>query len=73
MSRLPERGQLIRAGRGLYLRPVTSRFGTPSVEQAVEALAIQRGEVIVPNGAAAANALGLTTQVPVRSIYLTAA
>jgi len=75
LSRLPERGQLIRAGRGLYLRPVTSRFGThaPSVEQAVEALAIQRGEVIVPNGAAAANALGLTTQVPVRSIYLTAA
>jgi len=73
LSRLAERGQLIRAGRGVYLRPVTSRFGarTPSVEQAVEALAAQRGEVIVPNGAAAANALGLTTQVPVRSVYLT--
>lgn len=73
LSRLAERGQLIRAGRGVYLRPVTSRFGThaPSVEQAVEALAVQRGEVIVPNGAAAANALGLTTQVPVRSVYLT--
>lgn len=73
LSRLAERGQLIRAGRGVYLRPVTSRFGTraPSVEQAVEALASQRGEVIVSNGAAAANALGLTTQVPVRSVYLT--
>ena len=73
LSRLAERGQLIRAGRGVYLRPVTSRFGTraPSVEQAVKALAVQRGEVIVPNGAAAANALGLTTQVPVRSVYLT--
>lgn len=73
LSRLAERGQLIRAGRGVYLRPVTSRFGTraPSVEQAVEALAVQRGEVIVPNGAAAANTLGLTTQVPVRSVYLT--
>lgn len=73
LSRLAERGQLIRAGRGVYLRPVASRFGTraPSVEQAVEALAVQRGEVIVPNGAAAANALGLTTQVPVRSVYLT--
>lgn len=73
LSRLAERGQLIRAGRGVYLRPVVSRFGTrsPSVEQAVEALASQRGEVIVSNGAAAANALGLTTQVPVRSIYLT--
>lgn len=73
LSRLTERGRLIRAGRGVYLRPITSRFGarTPSVEQAVEALATQRGEVIVSNGAAAANALGLTTQVPVRSVYLT--
>lgn len=73
LSRLAERGQLIRAGRGVYLRPVTSRFGTrsPSVEQAVEALASQRGEVIVSSGAAAANSLGLTTQVPVRSVYLT--
>jgi hypothetical protein len=32
---------------------------------------VQRGEVIVSNGAAAANKLGLTTQVPVRSVYLT--
>lgn len=73
LSRLAERGQLIRAGRGVYLRPVTNRFGTraPSVEQAVEAFASQRGEVIVPSGAAAANALGLTTQVPIRSVYLT--
>src|SRR5574337_480786 len=73
LSRLAERGRLIRAGRGVYLHPVTGRFGTrsPSIEQAVEALATQRGEIIVPNGAAAANALGLTTQVPVRSVYLT--
>ncbi len=73
LSRLAERSHLIRAGRGIYLLPVTSRFGTraPSVEQAVEVLTSQRGEVIVPSGAAAANTLGLTTQVPVRSVYLT--
>lgn len=73
LSRLHERGELIRAGRGVYLKAIKSRFGTrrPTVEQAVEAVAHQRGEVIVSNGAAAANALGLTTQVPVRSIYLT--
>lgn len=73
LSRLAERGQLLRAGRGVYLLPVTSRFGTraPSVEQAVEAISVQRGEVIVSSGAAAANTLGLTTQVPVRSVYLT--
>lgn len=73
LSRLAERRQLLRAGRGVYLLPVTSRFGTraPSVEQAVEAIAAQRGEVIVSSGAAAANRLGLTAQVPARSVYLT--
>jgi hypothetical protein len=73
LSRLAERGELLRAGRGIYFRPITTRFGAraPSVEQTVEALATQRGEVIVPQGAAAANTLGLTTQVPVRSVYLT--
>lgn len=73
LSRLAERGRLLRAWRGVYQLPVTSRFGTraPSVERAVEALAAQRGEVIVSSGAAAANSLGLTTQVPVRSVYLT--
>ena len=64
LSRLAEREQLIRAGRGVYLRPVASRFGTraPSVEQAVEALASQRGETIVSNGAAAANAPGVSVK-----------
>lgn len=73
LSRLAARGELIRAGRGIYLRPVQTRFGlrSPSAEQAIEALAVQRGETIVPSGVAAANALGLTTQVPVKSIYLT--
>lgn len=73
LSRLAERSQLLRAGRGVYFLPVQSRFGTraPSVEQALEALAAQRGEVIVSSGAAAANSLGLTEQVPVRSVFLT--
>lgn len=72
LSRLASRGRLLRAARGIYLRPVTSRFGAraPSVEQVVEGLA-KLGEVIATSGAAAANALGLTTQVPIRSVYLT--
>ena len=43
LSRMSERGQLIRAGRGVYLRPIATRFGTraPSVDQAVAALAAQ--------------------------------
>ncbi len=68
LSRLVQRGALMRAGRSIYVLPVESRFGTraPSAAKMVEGLANQRGEIIVSHGAAAANALGLTTQVPMR-------
>lgn len=73
LSRLTRRGQLLRAERGLYVRPVESRFGSraPEVEKVVEGMAGRSGETVVPSGAAAANRLGLTTQVPSRSVYLT--
>jgi len=73
LSRLVKRGTLLRAGRGVYVLPVESSFGirAPSAVKMVEGLANQRGEIIVSHGAAAANALGLTTQVPMRSVYLT--
>ena len=72
LSRLARRGDLLRAGRGLYVLPVRSRFGSraPSVRKTVEALAAQRGERIASSGAMAANAFGLTTQVPVRPVFL---
>ena len=73
LSRLVQRGTLLRAGRGIYVLPVKSRFGTraPSAVKLVEGLANQRGETIASHGAAAANALGLTAQVPMRAVYLT--
>ena len=73
LSRLTRRGTLLRAGCGIYALPVEGRFGVraPSAAKMVEGLASQRGETIVSHGAAAANALGLTTQVPIRSVYLT--
>lgn len=73
LSRLVQRGTVLRAGRGIYVLPVESRFGSraPSAAKMIEGLANQRGEIIVPHGAAAANALGLTTQVPMRAVYLT--
>lgn len=73
LSRLARRGALLRVGRGIYVLPVESRFGVraPSTVKMVEGLAHQRGETIVSHGAAAANALGLTTQVPMRAVYLT--
>ncbi|WP_442976741.1 DUF6088 family protein [Rubrimonas sp.] len=73
LSRLARRGTLLRIGRGLYVLPVESRYGqrAPSVEKTVTALAAQRGERLTGSPAMAANALGLTTQVPVTSIFLT--
>ena len=73
LSRLARSGHLLRAARGLYLRPVETRFGlsAPGLEATLKALELETGEAIVPAGAAAANRLGLTTQVPVRSVYLT--
>lgn len=72
LSRLVQRGALLRAGRGIYVPPMEGRFGSraPSTAKMVEGLA-SRGETIVSHGAAAANSLGLTTQVPMRAVYLT--
>jgi Family of unknown function (DUF6088) len=73
LSRLTRRGELLRVSRGVYVLPVAGRFGKrpPSQEKVVEALATQQREAVTPSAATAANALGLTTQVPVRQIYLT--
>ena len=73
LSRLARRGRLLRVCRGVYMRPIETRFGVhaPSVEKAIAALSALWGETIVGCGGAAANVLGLTRQVPVRSIYLT--
>ncbi len=72
-SRLAKAGKLLRVARGTYASPVSSRFGSraPTPEKIVKALAKQSGEIVVPHGANAANALGLTQQVPIREVYLT--
>ena len=73
LTRLTKEGQLLRVGRGVYALPVQGRFGArpPSTESVVEAIEATSGEVVVASGAAEANALGLTTQVPTREVYLT--
>ena len=63
----------MRVCQGVYVWPVQTRFGPrpPAVEKVLASLSALWGETIVPCGGAAANSLGLTTQVPVRSVYLT--
>ena len=73
LSRLSREGRLLRVARGIYVTPVTTRFGTraPSISTVVQALSKRTGETVTPHGASAANALGLTRQVPIREVYLT--
>ena len=73
LSRLARKGELMRVCQGVYVRPIQTRFGPrpPAVEKVIVSLSTLWGETIVPCGGAAANVLGLTTQVPVRSVYLT--
>jgi hypothetical protein len=73
LSRLVRSEQLMRICRGVYMRPIETRFGlrTPSIEKAIASLSALWGETIVPCGGAAANGLRLTTQIPVQSVYLT--
>ena len=73
LSRLARSGRLMRICQGIYMRPMQTRFGrcAPSIYKSLQALSELWGETIVPNGGGAANWLGLTTQNPVRSVYLT--
>ena len=73
LSRLARSGQLMRVCQGIYVRPIETRFGPrpPAIEKVIESLSKLWGETIVPCGGAAANSLGLTTQVPVRTVFLT--
>jgi hypothetical protein len=73
LKRLEGRMELMRIARGVYVRPVQTRFGTraPAPEKVVANIATSYAETIVNHGAAAANSLGLTTQVPTKLVYLT--
>lgn len=73
LARLVRRGRLVRVMRGFYALPIPSRFGPlpPEPAKAIEVIARLKGEHISPAGASAANALGLSTQVPLRRTYIT--
>ena len=73
LLRLARSDRLMRIYQGVYMRPIPTRFGScaPSIQESLKQLSKLWGETIVPNGGAAANWLGLTTQNPIRSVYLT--
>jgi hypothetical protein len=68
-------GVIRRVRRGLYDKPkVNPALGgklSPDIDEAARAIARRQKWKIVPEGAWAANLLGLSTQVPAKIIYLT--
>ena len=74
LSRLAKESVIRRLGRGIYdyprIHPVLGLVPADP-DQVATALARQTGSRLQSGGAAAANALGLSTQVPARPVYLT--
>ena len=73
LSRLARKGELMRVCQGVYVQPIETRLGSrsPALDKVLASLSTLWGETIVPCGGMTANVLGLTTQVPVQSVYLT--
>lgn len=74
LSRLVKAGELMRATRGIYVRPKNVPYlgkVLPGSEEIVKAISKQTGEIITPHGAEAARILQLSTQVPMRPIFYT--
>ena len=75
LSGLTRNGIIRRVRRGLYDMPkVNEALGgklSPDIDEAARAIARRQRWKIVPEGAWAANLLGLSTQVPAKITYLT--
>src|SRR5260370_40722524 len=74
LTHLTRSGTIRRIRRGLYDKPkVNPSLGgtlSPDIDESARALARRHRWKIVPEGAWAANLLGLSTQVPAKIVYL---
>jgi len=74
LFRLKEKEILFRIAHGIYLYPKTDKeLGIlyPSVEEIAAAIARRDKARIIPTGIQALNKLGLSTQIPLKAVYLT--
>ena len=74
LNRLVEEGEIDRVSRGIFVRPQIDEFIgkiTPKIEDIADAIARRAKAKIVPTGDYALNRLGLSTQVPMKIVYLT--
>jgi hypothetical protein len=74
LERLTKDGKIMRVARGIYVIPQKSKwFGhtAPGIEAIAAAIARRDKARIIPTGLFAENLLGLSTQVPMKTVYLT--
>jgi len=74
LSRLCRKNFIIRLSAGIYLYPqIDKEIGViyPSIENIAKVIAKREKTRIIPTGAYALNALGLSTQVPAKVVFLT--
>jgi ribosomal protein S20 len=74
LSRLCKDELIVRLSAGIYLYPkIDEQIGIlyPSIETIAKAIAKREKSRLIPTGTYALNALGLSTQVPMRVVYLT--
>jgi len=74
LQRLVKAGEIDRVAVGIYVRPVIDTVigkVSTSVEAIAKAIARRDRARIVPTGAYALNRLGLSTQVPLKVVFLT--
>lgn len=74
LSRMAKEKIIVRLGRGIYLYPkYDQELGMlyPSTEEIAEAIAKQEKARIIPTGDQALYKLGISTQVPLKVVYLT--
>lgn len=74
LQRLENKGSIRRVAQGIYVRPkINSYIGEvmPSAEEVAEGIAKRDKIRIVPTGVYALHALGLSTQIPLKIVFLT--
>jgi hypothetical protein len=74
LSRLVKAGEIMRATRGIYVRPKEVPYlgkVLPGSDEIVKVISKQTGEIITPHGAEAVRMLQLSTQVPMRPVFYT--
>lgn len=73
LSILEKEGTITRISKGVYVKARKTRFGTlyPSASELVREIAKRDKAAVIATGDTAANQLGLSTQVPMNSTFLT--